>query len=47
MWSDLGIDGKLRVRDLWRQKDLGIYDSKLSAKVERHGVVMVRMAGKR
>jgi hypothetical protein len=47
MWSDLGIDGKQRVSDLWRQKDLGTYDSKFSAKVERHGVVMVRMVEKR
>ena len=22
-WSDLGLKGKQRVRDLWRQKDLG------------------------
>ena len=25
-WTDLGITGKQRVRDLWRQKDLGSFD---------------------
>jgi alpha-galactosidase len=43
LWSDLGITGKQKVRDLWRQKDLGTYNEKFAAKVGRHGVVMVRM----
>jgi alpha-galactosidase len=43
LWSDLGIKGKQKIRDLWRQKDLGIYSEKFSAKVARHGVVMVRL----
>jgi len=43
LWSDLGIIGKQKVRDLWRQKDLGNYDKKYSSRVGRHGVVMVRM----
>jgi alpha-galactosidase len=42
-WSDLKISGKQIVRDLWRQKDLGKFSSKFSAKVQRHGVVMVRI----
>jgi alpha-galactosidase len=42
-WALLGINGKQRVRDLWRQKDMGEYNRKFSARVERHGVVMVRM----
>ena len=43
-WSGLGLAGPRRVRDLWRQKDLGTYDSQFSALVPQHGVVMVRMA---
>ncbi|TAL77412.1 MAG: alpha-galactosidase [Bacteroidetes bacterium] len=43
LWSDLGISGEQNVRDLWRQKDLGMYKEKFSAKVARHGVVMVRI----
>ncbi|MEK6756598.1 MAG: putative Ig domain-containing protein, partial [Bacteroidota bacterium] len=42
-WSDLGIEGKQKVRDLWRQKDLGTYDKEFSATVPRHGVVLVKM----
>ena len=47
-WSDLGISGKYIVRDLWRQKDLGIFEGAFTAPVRRHGVVMVslRVAGK-
>ena len=43
LWSDLGISGKQLVRDLWRQKDLGKFYDKYSAKVKRHGVVMIRI----
>jgi len=30
-WSDLGISGGQRVRDLWRQKDLGNFHDKYTA----------------
>ena len=30
-WSELGISGKRKVRDLWRQKDLGTFDDEFSA----------------
>lgn len=43
LWSDLNISGKQNVRDLWRQKDLGKYDNRFTAKVPRHGVVMLKM----
>jgi alpha-galactosidase len=42
-WADLGITGKFIVRDLWRQKDLGVFDGEFSADVPQHGVVMVRL----
>jgi alpha-galactosidase len=42
-WIDLGITGKQKVRDLWRQKDLGKYNDKISADVAPHGVVMLRL----
>lgn len=42
-WVSLGIYGKYRVRDLWRQKDLGIFEKSFSVKVPSHGVVLVRM----
>jgi len=46
-WSDLGIDGKRSVRDLWRQKDLGMMDAKLETEVPSQGVVLVRLAAVR
>ena len=42
-WSDLGVSGKQKVRDLWRQKDLGIFAGQFSTEVGRHGTVIVRM----
>lgn len=42
-WADLNITGKYIVRDLWRQKDLGVYQNEFSAEVNQHGVVMVRL----
>jgi alpha-galactosidase len=43
LWADLGITGPRRVRDLWRQKDLGVFEERFSAKVGRHGVVLTRL----
>jgi alpha-galactosidase len=47
-WSDLGVQGKQRVRDLWRQKDLGEFSDSFTTKVGRHGTFMIRLwpAGK-
>ncbi len=42
-WEVLGIAGKQKVRDLWRQKDLGSFDTKYTSEVDRHGAVMLRM----
>jgi alpha-galactosidase len=42
-WNDLRIKGPHRVRDLWRQKNLGTYENQFKAKVPRHGVVFVRL----
>jgi alpha-galactosidase len=42
-WFDLGLTGKQKVRDLWRQKDLGTYNGEFTAKVPRHGAVLVKI----
>jgi alpha-galactosidase len=42
-WPDLGVSGRQVVRDLWRQKDLGVFESSFQSTVGRHGVVMVRL----
>jgi len=40
-WSDLGLHGKLKVRDLWAHKDLGKVPDQFSADVPSHGVVLI------
>jgi alpha-galactosidase len=42
-WKELGIEGKYIVRDLWRQKDIGILEDIFLAEVKPHGVVMVSL----
>jgi alpha-galactosidase len=43
-WTELGVSGKQRIRDLWRQKDLGNFNTKFETEVPRHGVMMVRLS---
>ena len=43
-WSDLGLIGKHKVRNLWRQKNLGTFNDEFTAKVSRHGVVLVKIS---
>ena len=41
--SDLGFSGKCKIRDLWRQKDIGSFTNSFSTVVERHGVVLIKV----
>jgi alpha-galactosidase len=43
LWEEIGVSGKQRVRDLWRQKDLGDFSDKYTSSVPVHGVVMLRL----
>ena len=40
-WKDIGLHGKLQVRDLWAHKDLGKVADQFSAEVPSHGVVLI------
>jgi alpha-galactosidase len=42
-WSDIGLDKKAHVRDLWAHADRGVVSDQFSADVPSHGVVMVKM----
>ncbi len=42
-WSKLGLKGKQRIRDLWRQKDLGIFQERFESNVSPHGVILLRV----
>ena len=41
-WTTLGLSGPQRLRDLWRNADIGTFVGSFSAKVRPHGVVLVR-----
>lgn len=42
-WLDIETEGEQRVRDLWRQRDLGSYSGSFTAEVSRHGAMMLRL----
>ena len=42
-WAALGITGPQRVRDLWRQKELGTFGREFSSVVPRHGALLVKV----
>ncbi len=42
-WSDLNMDKKLKVRDSWRQKDLGVFEDGFEKLVPPHGVVLIKV----
>ncbi len=42
-WSLLGVRGTQRVRDLWRQKNLGEFTDRFTVDVPRHGVALIRV----
>ncbi len=42
-WADIGFQGSCRIRDLWRQKDLGTARTRFSASVPKHGVSMLKI----
>ena len=43
VWSELGLQGAQRVRDLWRQQDLGVFEQGFEAGVPRRGGVLIRV----
>jgi alpha-galactosidase len=45
-WEDLGLTGRQKIRDSWRQKELGVYRGSFEAETPGHGVVLVRLTRK-
>lgn len=43
-WKDLGFKGPMKVRDLWRQQDLGVFEHEFEKTVPRHGVFLLRLS---
>lgn len=46
-WSKLGLGGRQRVRDLWRRKELGEFESGWSAEIPSHGAALIKVGGAR
>ena len=42
-WQSVKLAGPQTIRDLWRQKDLGVFEKEFSATVAPHGVVLVKI----
>ncbi|MFN8205947.1 MAG: glycoside hydrolase family 27 protein [Bacteroidales bacterium] len=42
-FADLKIAGKAKLRDAWRQKDLGEFEGQYPCKIPAHGVVLLRI----
>jgi alpha-galactosidase len=45
-WADLKLTGPRTVRDLWRQKDLGVQETGYSVKVAAHGAELFKVGRK-
>jgi alpha-galactosidase len=43
-WKQLGVNGTQKVRDVWRQHDLGSFTGSFSTQVPPHGVILARLA---
>ncbi|HMD85838.1 MAG TPA: putative Ig domain-containing protein [Terriglobia bacterium] len=43
-WQELGLNGRCRIRDVWRQKDVGDQADQFSTEVGPHGVVLIHLA---
>ncbi len=42
-WAELNIENEPSVRDLWRQKDLGLFENGFEQMVPPHGVVFIKV----
>jgi alpha-galactosidase len=42
-WDEAALSGKWIARDLWQQKDLGKYDTKMTVQVPAHGAILLKL----
>ncbi len=45
--SKLGLNGKFTIRDVWRQKEEGVFDHTFKTSVRHHGVMLLRISSKK
>jgi alpha-galactosidase len=46
-WKSLGVKDRQMVRDVWRRKDLGVFEKGYEVTVPRHGVQLIRVGAGR
>ena len=46
VFSQLGLNGKIVIRDLWKKKDMGIFRKEYSQKLNAHGSVLLKISPK-
>lgn len=45
-WAELDLEGRQTVRDVWRQRNIGVFEGSFSSITPAHGVILIRlMAG--
>jgi len=44
-FASLGLAGKYELRDVWRQKTLGKFESNFKTTINHHGVVLLQLKG--
>ncbi|GAB4042885.1 hypothetical protein [Spirosoma litoris] len=42
-FTKVGLKGAYRLRNVWRQKDVGIFTGSFKTEIRHHGVVLLRM----
>lgn len=42
-WAELGLEGEQPVRDLWRKRNLGVFQREFSAAVPAHGALLLKV----
>lgn len=42
-WDELSISGKQIIRNLWEQKNMGIFDNEYTANVPSHGTIFIKI----
>ena len=45
-FGEIGLSGRQTIRDLWRQKEIGIVEGKFEATIPAHGVVLLKLRKK-
>lgn len=45
-WPEINVKGKQKIRDLWRQKELGFYKDDFEATIPAQGVLVIKLTSK-